>query len=154
MATYVGLVNWRNVGSGEGRVQHVYLTCSPAMEPVGEYCVRVAAGDRWLFFVSEKVLRDGFREALWESYLNLAEGVPGSPVFYSDVRAEVCYLLRITDGQFDSMIFEMIAGDDALKVYGSEGYLPYRRDTAGMLKSLPPRNVWGDYIVYLRIERN
>ena len=66
----------------------------------------------------------------------------------------MCYLLQITDDQFDCEVSEMMKLDEALSVHGSEGYLPYRRDSAGMMKSLPPKNVWGDYIVYLRIERN
>ncbi len=154
MVAYMGLVNWRIGGTGEERIQYVYLTCRPQIESSGDYLARIAASGRWLFFAENEVLRDGFREVLWESYLNLAEGVPGSPVFYSGVRDEVCYLLRITDDQFDREVSDMMIGDEALKVYGSEGFLPYRSDSAGMWKSLPPKNVWGDYIVYLRIERN
>jgi len=153
MATYLGLVNWRMAGSGKERIQYVYLTCRPQIGSHEEYLVRVAAGDQWLYFIKKEVFRDGFRNVLWESYLNLAKGVPGSPVFYSRVRDEVCYLLRITDDQFDGEVSDMMIGNEALKVYGSEGSLPYRSDSAGMWKSLPPKNVWGDYIVFLRMER-
>ena len=154
MATYLGLVNWRLLGKGIERIQHVYLTCRPQTKPVGNYLARIDMEGRWLHFNENTVLRDGFRAVLWESYLNLSGGVPGSPIFYSAVRDEVCYMLRITDDQFDREIFDMMIGDEVLKVYGSEGYLPYRSYSAGMWKSLPPKNVWGDYIVYLRMERN
>jgi len=154
MATYLGLVNWRIRGTGAERKQIVYSTCRPIEDPKEDYLAKISSNGDWKYFLANLISRDDFRETLFESYLILAEGIPGSPVFYSDVRTDVCNNLRITDEQFDSEIMDMMIGDKILKVYGSEGILPYRRDSAGMFKSLPPKNVWGDYIVYLRIEEN
>lgn len=152
MATYIGLVNWRMQASGPDRKQIVYLTSRVVNDSSEEHLAKITNSRDWINFAANIIPRDDFRVTLFESYLNLAEYVPGSPVFYSDVRTDVCNMLRITDEQFDSELLDMMIGDKVLKVYGSEGILPYRRDSAGMFKSLPPKNVWGDYIVYLRIE--
>jgi hypothetical protein len=61
--------------------------------------------------------------------------------------------LRIRDDQFDSEVLGMVDSDEVLHVIWSEGVLPYQQDTASMLKSLPPKNEWGRYIVYLKIVR-
>ena len=151
VATYLGLVNWFMSGTGSMRGQHVYLACRLLDEPQSLYDVRLWTGDKWLYCAESVVDGDVFRSELWESYRDLTGGVPGSPVIYSQIRDEVCSLLRIRDDQFDSRLMDMIEGDEVLRVYGSEGTLPYGRESAGMLKSLPPKNVWGDYIVFLRI---
>jgi hypothetical protein len=38
-------------------------------------------------------------------------------------------------------------------VIWSEGVLQYQKDSASMLKSLPPKNEWGRYVVYLKMVR-
>ena len=47
----------------------------------------------------------------------------------------------------------MVEWDEFLHVIWSEGVLPYQQDSASMLKSLPPKNEWGRYVVYLKIVR-
>jgi len=65
----------------------------------------------------------------------------------------VCANLRIRDDQFDAEVLQMVDWDDVFQVVWSEGVLPYQRDSAGMLKSLPPKTESGNYIVYLKIVR-
>lgn len=153
LATGLGLVNWYAVGVGSERRQHVYASSRLLPEQVEPYLVRIRGEGKWLYAVQLEVNRAVFREALWEEYLSIARGVPGSPVFYSLVRERVCSTLRIRDDQFDSEVLGMVDSDEVLHVIWSEGVLPYQQDTASMLKSLPPKNEWGRYIVYLKIVR-
>ena len=100
-----------------------------------------------------EVERNKFRDCLWETYLSLADRIPGSPLFYSSVREKVCGLLKIRDDQFDNEIMRMVEWDEMLRVIWSEGVLQYQKDSASMLKSLPPKNEWGRYVVYLKMVR-
>lgn len=47
----------------------------------------------------------------------------------------------------------MVDADSILQVIWSEGVLQYQKDSASMLKCLPPKNEWGRYVVYLKIVR-
>lgn len=80
--------------------------------------------------IPRRIERPLFRQALWNEYLELADGVPGSPIFYSSVRERVCADLRIRDDQFDAEVFEMVEWDDEFIVVWSQGVLPYQRDSA------------------------
>ncbi len=149
----LGLLNWYVKGMGSERSQHIYLSCSlVTMEPAS-FIVRVRNGDKWLFAVPFEIDRIHFREALWDTYLSLVDGVPGSPIFYSAVREQVCATLKLRDDQFDSEVMKMVDSDKILQVIWSEGVLQYQKDSASMLKSLPPKNEWGRYVVYLKIVR-
>jgi hypothetical protein len=154
IGTRLGLINWYVTGSGADRRQHVYSTCAVTETPPrGDYLFRLNHRGNSLFAIQNKVERNGFKAALWDTYLTLANGVPGFPIFYSLVREQVCAALRIRDDQFDSETMNMVDWDEALHVIWSEGVLPYQQDTASMLKSLPPKNEWGRYVVYLKIVR-
>jgi len=153
IATVLGIVNWYYDGEGLERRQHVYLTCTPTTEVPRRRSIRLRWNDDWLYIVEKLVDRASFRDALWRAYLALADGIPGSPIFYSAVREKVCAALRIRDDQFDAEVLRMVDWDDVFQVVWSEGVLPYQRDSAGMLKSLPPKTESGNYIVYLKIVR-
>jgi hypothetical protein len=153
VATSLGLVNWYVNGVGSERRQHVYLACQILEDAPESFLLKVRFSDRWIYAMPFEVDRDEFRDVLWDSYLSLVDGVPGSPVFYSSVRESVCASLRLRDDQFDKEVMQMVDGDAVLHVIWSEGVLPYQHDSASLLKSLPPKNEWGRYVVYLKIVR-
>ena len=153
ISTGIGVVNWFYSGSGVNRRQHVYLTCSVEDgKPNREY-YRMFWGRKYIYALENAVDLDVFRENLWNTYLDLNDGIPGSPVFYSSLREKVCYALRIRDDQFDSVITELSDWDEDLRIAPSEGVLPRLQDSASMLKSLPPKTDYGNYIVFLKIMR-
>jgi len=97
---------------------------------------------------------DVIRDTLWSEYMELTDYVPLFPVFYSDLRSAVCCKLRISDKVFDAFAELFVSGNDTkLDVVWSSGSLPYSRDSANLLKSLPPKSVDGEYIIYLKIEK-
>jgi hypothetical protein len=153
IGTRLGLINWYVSGVGSERRQHVYLTCQLTREDPGSFLVKIHSNESWLYAVSFEVERNRFRESLWDSYLILADGVPGSPVFYSSVREKVCAAIKLRDDQFDNEVMRMVDWDEMLHVIWSEGVLQYQKDSASMLKSLPPKNEWGRYVVYLKMVR-
>jgi hypothetical protein len=153
LGTSLGLLNWCVRGSGVEKRQHVYLTARISASDPGSYLVRIRNNKGWLFAVPFEVDRNSFREALWEAYLSLVDGVPGSPAFYSSVREQVCATLKLRDDQFDGEIMKIVDADRVLQVIWSEGVLQYQKDYASMIKSLPPKNEWGRYVVYLKIVR-
>jgi len=153
IGTSLGLLNWYVEGVGAERRQHIYLTCCLATQEPVTYLVKIRNGDNWLFAVPFEMDRNRFRKVLWDSYLSLVDGVPGSPIFYSSVREKVCAALKLRDDQFDCEVMKMVEADSILQVIWSEGVLQYQKDSASMLKSLPPKNEWGKYVVYLKIVR-
>jgi hypothetical protein len=153
IATMLGIVNWYSSGGGVERRQHVYLACKLVTEPPDYFSVRIHWRRGWLYVVPRAIERSSFRNALWSVYLEAADGIPGSPVFYSAVREKVCATLKIRDRQFDEEVLRMVESDDVYRVVWSEGVLPYQRDSASMFKSLPPKTEDGNYIVYLKMTR-
>jgi hypothetical protein len=153
IGTRLGLFNWYVNGAGLERRQHVYSTCNVMNERQDPFLLRLSQRGGWLYATQKEVNRDVFKPALWEAYINQANGVPGSPIFYSHVREQVCAYLHIRDDQFDSEVMNMVEWDEDLHVIWSEGVLLYQQDSASMLKSLPPKNEWGRYVVYLKIVR-
>ena len=151
LATGIGVVNWYYSGVKLDRRQHVYLTCHISESEESGY--RVMYQGEWIDAVPNDVDESEFKKVLYGSYLDLTEGVPGSPVFYSALREIVCYELRINDRLFDSKVLGLVERDSELVVVWSEGVLPYLQDSAGMLKSLPPKTDYGNYIVYLKIKK-
>ena len=151
IGTSLGFMNWYVSGIGLERRQHLYLASQIVKNEPESYIVRIRNRDQWLYAVPFEVQRKSFRDSLWEYYLFLAEGIPGAPVFYSSVREHVCAALKLRDDQFDNEVMRMVNSDEILQVIWSEGVLQYRKDTASMLKSLPPKNEWGRYVVYLKI---
>ena len=150
-ATELGLVNWYTEGKAEQRRQHIYKVCKKASTPQAYY--HVTHENQIHYYEANKVNKNLFRETLWENYIELVNGVPGFPVFYSVARDHVCNELRISDTQFDHYTEELIEDDDKYNVIWSQGILPRKQDTASLLKSLPPKNIDGNYVIFLKIVR-
>ena len=94
------------------------------------------------------------RDSTWSAYLEFTNYIPFRPVFYSELRASVCYNMRISDQQFDDFIRHFLIEEDANYVaISSAGSLPYDRDSASLLKSLPPKSDDGKYLIYLKMKR-
>lgn len=106
IGTSLGLLNWYVKGVGPDRRQHIYLSCSIEVKEPTSFLVKFRNGDNWLFAVPFEIDRIRFREALWDAYLSLVDGVPGSPIFYSAVREQVCATLKLRDDQFDSEVMK------------------------------------------------
>jgi len=153
-AVALSLLNWRMEVEVGNRRQTVYLCCVLSREIPSSYLVRVKTEGGWLYASERTVDRGVIRDVLWREYLALAEGVPGSPVFWTVVRDRVCDALRIRDDQFDAEAIRMSEeGDDELRVVWSEGTPAFQLEYASTLKSLPPKNEWGNYMLYLKVAR-
>ena len=148
LATDIGLVNWYTTGEADERRQHVYLTCH-----------RENDDPRYIVFHDREVIplsvnsasHDKFRATFWDNYIDLVNGIPGAPVYISDLRELVCSELALTDDVFNNQTLTLMEYDDKFSITGSQGILPQSHASAGMLKSLPPLNVDGNYIIYVRI---
>ncbi len=152
LATDVGLVNWYTKGSAEERRQFVYLVCSQ-VDTFSEAHYTLYFRTEQVYLKSNKVSINNFRDTLWDNYLERVNGILGAPVFYSELRMYVCYDLKISDSEFNKQILGLFEDDEKLNVIWSQGTLPRKRDSASMLKNLPPKNDDGNYIIYLKIVR-
>lgn len=152
LATDVGLVNWYTKGSAEERRQFVYLVCGE-VDTFSEAHYTVYYRTQQVYLKPNKVSIKKFRDNLWDNYLELVNGISGAPVFYSGLRVHVCYDLKISDSEFNNQTLDLIEDDEKLNVIWSQGILPRKQDSASMLKSLPPKNEDGNYIIYLKIVR-
>lgn len=152
LATSIGLVNWYAEGKSEKRRQHVYLSSHRADD--GETPeLKVLHENDCISMRRNVVPREVYRESLWDNYIDLTNGIVGAPVFSSTLRDPVCADLRISDRHFNQQLVDMIDGDDEYLVIWSRGLLPRLGDSARMLKSLPPKNSDGSYIIFLKITR-
>jgi len=150
------LMNWHLYVSDGTRYSKVYLTSNitskaPPSEAGVEAVTFTFNGQQFTAVPTESPCAE-FKQALWEEYLKLTKYVPRRPVFYSRLRSEVCYRLRVSDRVFDTYVKRIMQGDDTYLVAGSGGSLPYKRDSASLLKSLPVKSERGEYIVYLKMD--
>lgn len=152
-ATQLEISNWLTEEKTDKRLSTVYL-CSKvdnSAEGGGDLVFRFEGSEYSITF--NFVDPPEFKTVLWEEYLKLAKFVPRKPVFYSRLRASVCYRLRVSDAFFDRTIAKLIGHDEELLVVGSSGVLPRDKDWTSTLKYLPPKTERGEYIVYLRLDK-
>jgi len=98
--------------------------------------------------------QESLTKAIWTEYMAVTKDIPLRPAFYSNLRERVCYKLRISDKEFDSSIRMLMNISNApFRVIWSSGTLPYSRDSAGLIKSLPPKSEQGQYMIYLKIAK-
>ena len=161
LATQLGLVNWYVENkTPDSRTWVVYLTCSIAIvqpnsleeaSSVEELSVNLGQ-ERWNIRFGNPT-HEEFREVLWRNYLELTKYIARKPVFYSNLRSRVCYSLRISDAVFDNYAQKIMSGDSKFRLVGAGGTLPFNRDSASLLKSIPPKTDRGEYVVYLKMDR-
>ena len=156
LATQLGLTNWYPKKTGP-RTWVLYLTCSilfpsnKQQDSVEGFVVELDEGTWRIIFKS--VSFDDFRERLWNDYLLLARYVARKPVPYSDLRNRACHSLRINDTVFDVYARRMMEADSKYLLVGAGGRLSFGRDSASMIKGLPPKNDRGEYMVYLKMDK-
>jgi hypothetical protein len=77
------------------------------------------------------------------------------PVYYSELRDNVCERLRISDSLFDNIIKRMINKpfEYRVRVYPGGGPMPLRRGLSSMLKALPPKTGSDEYITFLKASK-
>jgi hypothetical protein len=157
LTSQLGVLNWFPDSVGGLRMQRVFMASniSPDENPtagVAVFRAHAVIGSKKV--VIERKLPDfsSFKITVWNEYLKITKYVPKRPVFYSDLRTKVCYALRIADKVFDRLARRLIEKDDEYLLLAAGGSLPYSRDSAGMLKSLPPRTPRGQYMVYLKMD--
>ena len=109
----------------------------------------------FLFLKNLETDKGKLEEVLWNEYLKLSDYKSGYPVYYSQLRDNVCQELRISDKTFDNLIRRMINKPDEfeVKLHAGGGPLPPRRDLSSMLKALPPKTGSDEYITFIKANR-
>jgi hypothetical protein len=160
LCSQLGVINWfQEYVDGES-MQHVYMACKMGETKGGFqdaisqdiFPLHVSLLGREVLIEPTGPEFDVFRDTLWKEYLTMTKYIPRKPVFYSNVRDRVCYALRISDRVYDAFAKKMMEGDDRYLLLAGGGSLPYSRDSAGMLKSLPPQTPMGNYMIYLKMD--
>jgi hypothetical protein len=156
LTSQLGVLNWFPDSIDGLRMQRVFMASKIGYDEGStdaefRACIDGIDGRR---IVIERNLPDfsSFKAAVWNEYLKITRYVPKRPVFYSDLRTKVCYPLRIADKIFDKLARKLIEKDEDYLLIAAGGSLPYSRDSAGLLKSLPPRTQRGQYMVYLKMD--
>jgi hypothetical protein len=159
LCSQLGVLNWFPESTDGLKTQRVFMTCTMRDDADGNYQsddsrfpMRIAISGRKVIIERNSVELNDFREVLWNEYLKMTKYVPRRPVFYSHLRTRVCYTLRIPDKHFDLFAGRLMDKDDNYLLLAAGGSLPFSRDSAGMLKSLPPQTSRGEYMVYLKMD--
>ena len=162
LGSQLELTNWHPAKTDKGRYEKVYLTCTLLSREQVESLkasadkfneplkFRYNTEEHWAQPIS--VEYEIFKKTLWRKYLETTRYVPRRPVFYSALREKICYQLRISDQIFDTYTKEIMKFDDDYILVGAGGTLPFQRDSASLIKSLPPKTERGEYIVYLKMD--
>jgi hypothetical protein len=158
LTSQLGVLNWFPDSTSGLRMQRVFMTSKISHNDVtdktgdsGFPLTTTIAGKRVLI---QRNISDFtvFKDSVWKEYLKITHYVPRRPVFYSDLRTKVSYALRISDKIFDRLAARLMEKDERYFLLAAGGSLPYSRDSAGLLKSLPPRSPRGQYMVYLKMD--
>jgi hypothetical protein len=150
----LGLVNWFPFRIEERPYWRIYLTSIVSETQSDEDITSFTYLNKTFFVKMESIDDNNFSEILWKKYMETTNYVPLRPVFYSNLRTKVCYELKISDFEFDKSIKGIMnLKDTSLRVVWSSGTLPYDRDSANLLKNLPPKSEEGQYFIYLKIDK-
>jgi len=109
----------------------------------------------FLFMKNLETDKGKLEEVLWNEYLKLSDYKSGYPIYYSQLRDNVCQQLRISDKTFDNLIIIMINKPDEseVKLHAGGGPMPPRRDLSSMLKALPPKTGSDEYITFIKANK-
>ncbi len=161
LSTQLGLVNWHvETSKPKPRTWVVYLACSIRIHNA-DRAQDTSSSSTIVFDIGNEAWSiefnlpdyEHFSQNVWQNYLELAKYVPLKPIIYSTLRSRVCYSLRISDSVFDRYADRLMSGDEKFLLVGAGGTLPFSRDSASLLKSLPPKTDRGEYKVYLKMDR-
>lgn len=106
----------------------------------------------YLFIRNFSVTAVDFEGVLWKEYLKISDYKSSYPVYYSELRDNVCERLRISDKAFDGFAKRMINKpyEYTVKLHPGGGPMPPRRGLSSMLKALPPKTGSDEYITFLK----
>ncbi len=153
----LGLVNWLAERKSNEIWFTVYLTAGILSSRDGSSVeissskLAFESGNEEFLAESREVQEEVFNRVVWEEYMKSTNAVQLRPVFYSDLRSATCRRLRISDFAFDSHISDLLDRGNPFNIVWSSGTIPYSKESARLLKTLPPRSPDGQYIVYLKI---
>jgi len=155
LSTQLGLTNW-HLRDNESRNWILYMTSSiqflrGEVETTKGFVAHL--GEETWTIIFNSVSLDIFREQLWKDYLSLTKYIARKPVPYSNLRSKVCYSLRMGDRLFDGLARVIMLADAKYLLVGAGGTLSFRRDSASLIKSLPPKTDRGEYMVYLKMDK-
>jgi len=121
-------------------------------EDRGYIIIKPQETEDFLFIKTLGVSSPVFEEILWEEYLKISDYKSNYPVYYSELRDDVCERLRISDKMFDSFIKRMInkPSEYTVKLHPGGGPMPPRRGLSSMLKALPPKTGSDEYITFIK----
>lgn len=124
-------------------------------EEKGYVLIRFQETRDFLFIKNFSVSNFDFEETLWREYLKMSDYKSNYPVYYSELRDNVCERLRISDKTFDGFIKRMINKpyEYAVKLHPAGGPMPPRRGLSSMLKALPPKTGSDEYITFIKATR-
>ncbi len=156
----LGVVNWLLYEEDGKRFSRVYLTSdffeAKPSQPKDEAVICVVAKEKEFWIRRREISLEEFMPVLWEEYIELAKGISLRPVFYSHLRDAVCYMQRIGDHVFDTLMKELLTDQDVgnFSIFGSGGTIPYSKHSSSVLKSLPLKFADGRYVVYIKMEES
>lgn len=121
-------------------------------ESKGYIIIKLEESNNFLFIKNFTVSGGDFEQVLWKEYLKISDYKSNYPVYYSELRDNVCEQLRISDKTFDGFIMRMINKPDeyTVKLHPGGGPLPPRRGLSSMLKVLPPKTGSDEYITFIK----
>jgi hypothetical protein len=121
-------------------------------EKKGYMAIKFQETDDYLFIKNLTVSSIDFEEVLWKEYLKMSDYKSNYPVYYSELRDNVCERLRISDKDFDDFVKRMINKpyEYTVKLHPGGGPMPPRRGLSSMLKALPPKTGSDEYITFLK----
>jgi hypothetical protein len=124
-------------------------------EAKGYLIIRMQENGDYVLIKGFDVERESFEEVFWEEYLKMTDYKSQYPVYYSELRDNVCERLRISDSLFDDIIKRMINKpfEYRIRVYPGGGPMPLRRGLSSMLKALPPKTGSDEYITFLKASK-
>lgn len=121
-------------------------------EKKGYMAIKFQETDDYLFIKNLTVSSIDFEDVLWKEYLKMSDYKSNYPVYYSELRDNVCERLRISDKDFDDFVKRMINKpyEYTVKLHPGGGPMPPRRGLSSMLKALPPKTGSDEYITFLK----
>lgn len=121
-------------------------------EKKGYIVIKLHENADYLFIKDVDVSTVDFEEVLWKEYLKMSDYKSSYPVYYSELRDNVCERLRTSDKAFDSFVKRMInkPHEFTVKLHPGGGPMPPRRGLSSMLKALPPKTGSDEYITFLK----
>jgi len=121
-------------------------------ENKGYIAIELEEPEDFLLVKTFSIGANAFEGVLWKEYLKISDYKSNYPVYYSELRDNVCEQLRISDKTFDNFIKRMMNKPDefTVKLHPGGGPMPPRRGLSSMLKALPAKTGSDEYITFIK----